>query len=66
MAKGWDHDPPAKRKWTPLGMLMVVSGALVLLSGSKETSDFWVDGLKEWWGRVSAGCRPGVGRFADW
>ena len=57
MAKGWDHDPPAKRKWTPLGILMAVSGALVLLSGSKETSDFWVDGLKEWWGRVSAGCR---------
>lgn len=35
---------------------MVASGALALLFGSKETSDFWVDGLKVWWGRVSAGC----------
>jgi hypothetical protein len=52
-----DHDPPAKRKWTPLGILMVASGTLVLLFGSKETSDFWVDGLRGWWSRVSAGCR---------
>lgn len=57
MAKGWDHDPPAKRKWTPLGILMVASGALTLVFGSKETSDFWVDGLRVWWVRVSAGCR---------
>lgn len=57
VAKGWDHDPPAKRKWTPLGILMVASGALSLLFGSKETSDFWVDGLKLWWTRVSVGCR---------
>ena len=40
-----------------MGILMVVSGALTLLFGSKETSDFWVDGLRAWWGRVSAGCR---------
>lgn len=36
---------------------MVVSGTLTLLFGSKETSDFWVDGLRAWWGRVSSGCR---------
>jgi hypothetical protein len=36
---------------------MVASGTLVLLFGSKETSDFWVDGLRGWWSRVSAGCR---------
>lgn len=36
---------------------MVASGALTLLFGSKETSDFWVDGLKAWWTRVKAGCR---------
>jgi hypothetical protein len=36
---------------------MVASGALALLFGSKETSDFWVDGLHVWWSRVSAGCR---------
>jgi len=51
-AKGWDHDPPAKRKWTPLGILMLASGALTLIFGSHETSDFWVDGLKLWWGMV--------------
>ena len=34
----------------------LIGGALALLFGSKETSDFWVDGLKVWWGRVSAGC----------
>jgi hypothetical protein len=47
--KGWDHDPPAKRKWTPLGILVLLTGALTLIFGTKETSDFWVDGLKRWW-----------------
>jgi hypothetical protein len=36
---------------------MVVSGALTLVFGAKETSDFWVDGLRVWWTRVSVGCR---------
>jgi Rhodopirellula transposase DDE domain len=48
-AKGWDHDPPAKRKWTPLGILVVATGALALFFGSRETSDLWGDGLKMWW-----------------
>ena len=52
MAKGLDHDPPAERKWTPLGLLMVASGLLTVIFGSHETSDFWVDGLKLWWGSV--------------
>ena len=52
MAKGLDHDPPAKRKWTPLGILMLASGVLTVIFGSQETSDFWVDGLKLWWGQV--------------
>jgi Rhodopirellula transposase DDE domain len=47
--KGWDHDPPAERKWVPLGILVVLTGALTLFFGSQETSDFWVDGLKRWW-----------------
>ncbi len=51
-AKGWDHDPPAKRKWTPLGILMLATGALTLIFGAHETSDFWVDGLKLWWLQV--------------
>ena len=50
--KGWDHDPPAKRKWTPLGILVVLTGALTLFFGAKETSDFWADGLKQWWQQV--------------
>jgi hypothetical protein len=31
---------------------MVASGALMVIFGSNETSDFWVDGLKMWWGLV--------------
>jgi hypothetical protein len=50
--KGWDHDPPPKQKWTPLGILVVATGALSLIFGSRETSDFWVDGLKFWWTKV--------------
>lgn len=47
--KGWDHDPPAKKKWTPLGILMLASGVLTLIFCDQENSDFWVDGLKLWW-----------------
>src|SRR5947209_6465481 len=47
--QGWDHDPPAKRKWTPLGILVLATGALMLIFGAQETSDFWVDGLMLWW-----------------
>lgn len=54
-AQGWDHDPPAERKWTPLGILMVAAGALLLIFGTQETSDFWVDGLKLWWLQVKGG-----------
>jgi hypothetical protein len=53
--KGWDHDPPAKRKHVPFGILMLASGALTLLFGTKETSDAWVDALKEWWELVRSG-----------
>ena len=52
VAKGWDHDPPAKRKLVPFGILMVASGALMLLFGSRETSDAWVDALRMWWREV--------------
>ncbi len=52
VAKGWDHDPPAKEKLTPFGILMVASGALMLLFGSHETSDAWADALKLWWQQV--------------
>lgn len=62
MANGLDHDPPPKQKWTPLGILTLASGVLTLLFGSRETSDFWVDGLKWWWTRVRTTC-PSVRRL---
>ena len=49
-----DHDPPAKRKWTPLGVLLLATGALTLIFGTGETSDFWVDALRLWWLQVAA------------
>ena len=52
MTKAWDHDPPAKEKLTPLGILELATGALTLIFGSHETSDFWVDALKLWWQTV--------------
>ncbi len=55
MTKGWDHDPPAKEKWTPFGILTVAGGALMLIFGSRETSDAWVDALRMWWGQARAG-----------
>jgi hypothetical protein len=55
VAKGWDHDPPAKEKLVPFGILMVASGALMLLFGTRETSDAWVDALQMWWLEVRSG-----------
>jgi hypothetical protein len=55
VAKGWDHDPPAQQKWTPFGILMVAGGALMLIFGSRETSDAWADALRMWWGQARAG-----------
>ena len=46
VTKGWDHDPPAKEKQVPFGILMVVAGALTLLFGSRETSDAWADACR--------------------
>ena len=59
MTKGWDHDPPAQAKLVPFGILMVASGALMLLFGSRETSDAWVDALQLWWRHV----RDGLGHI---
>ena len=57
MIKGWDHDPPAKAKLVPYGILMVATGALMLVFGAHDTSDAWVDALRMWW--LAAG--PGLG-----
>ena len=54
VTQGWDHDPPAKEKLTPLGILVLATGVLTLIFGAHETSDFWVDGLKLWWQTVRA------------
>ncbi|HKI16934.1 MAG TPA: hypothetical protein VKA15_03600, partial [Isosphaeraceae bacterium] len=43
--------PPAKEKPVPFGILMLATGALMLLFGSTETGDAWVDALpwrKSW------------------
>jgi len=37
-----------------LGILVLATGALTLIFGARETSDFWVDGLKLWWQAVRA------------
>jgi hypothetical protein len=54
---GWDHDPPAKEKSVPFGVLVLWSGALTLVFGSGESSDFWVDALQTWWRGVRAKSR---------
>ena len=54
VTKGWDHDPPAKEKLVPFGVLMLATGALMLLFGLAETSDAWVDALQMWWLQVRA------------
>ena len=33
----------------PFGILVLATGALSLIFGSAETSDFWVDALQSWW-----------------
>ncbi len=57
MTKGWDHDPPAKEKLVPLGVLILATGALTLLFGNAETSDFWGDCLRAWWKSVRSRFR---------
>jgi len=42
---------------TPYGILMVASGALMLLFGSHDTSDAWVDALRMWWTQVGPDLR---------
>jgi Rhodopirellula transposase DDE domain len=55
VTKGWDHDPPAKVKLVPFGILIRATGALMLLFGSAETSDARADALQLWWLQVRAG-----------
>jgi hypothetical protein len=57
VTKRWDHDPPAKEKLGPFGILTVATRALALLLGSHETSDAWVDAPRIWWRQVRRGHR---------
>ena len=50
--QAWDHDPPAKEKLVPFGVLILLTGALTLIFGLHETSDFWGDCLRMWWTSV--------------
>ena len=36
---------------------MLATGALTIIFGLQETSDFWVDGLQVWWRQVQGGLR---------
>ena len=36
---------------------MLATGALTIIFGLQETSDFWVDGLQLWWRQVQGGLR---------
>ena len=57
MPQALDHDPPAKEKLVPFGVLMLATGWLTLIFGHAETSDFWGDCLKTWWLSVRHRCR---------
>jgi len=58
VTKGWDHDPPAKEKLVPWGVLILLTGGLTLIFGRHETSDFWGDCLRVWWKRQRHGESP--------
>ena len=48
--KGLDHDMNPEAKLVPFGILEVLEAALtIIFSSSRETSDFIVDGLQQWW-----------------
>lgn len=57
MVKGLDHDPPAKNKLVPFGVLILATGLLTLLFGKHECSEFWGDCMKTWWKSVRARYR---------
>jgi hypothetical protein len=48
--QAWDHDMRPKQKLVPCGILEVLGGLLTIIFGtSRETSDFLVDCLQQWW-----------------
>lgn len=63
-----DHDMRPEAILVPFGVLELNRGAVpihqpwFLFGHSKETSDFWVDGLDSWW-RERQAAHPGVRRL---
>jgi len=48
--QAWDHDMRPKEKLVPCGILEGLGGLLTIIFGtSRETSDFLVDCLQQWW-----------------
>jgi len=48
--QAWDHDMRPQQKLVPCGILEVLGGLLTIIFGtSRETSDFLVDCLQQWW-----------------
>ena len=57
-----DHDPPAKQKVTPFGVLVLLTGAWTLIFGEGSSSDLWVDALMAWW-RTARWTNRGIRRL---
>ena len=56
--QAWDHDMRPKEKLVPCGILEVLGGLLTIIFGtSRETSDFLVDCLQQWWNLSQAHYR---------
>ena len=56
--QAWDHDMRPQQKLVPGGILEVLGGLLTIICGtSRETSDFLVDCLQQWWNLSQAHYR---------
>lgn len=56
-----DHDMGCEEKYVPFGIVDEDTGSLFLVFGSSfKTSDFIVDGLREWWRHVPPCERNGI------
>ncbi len=59
-----DHDMGCDEKYVPFGIVDEDTGALVIVFGrSFKTSDFIVDGLREWWGSLADDERAAIGHI---
>jgi hypothetical protein len=57
--QAWEHALRPQQKLVPCGLLAGLGGLLTIIFGtSRETSDFLVDGLPQWWNLSQAHYRP--------